>query len=257
MSNFLHPDVLIIGGGIAGCAAAVSLKQKGLSVLVIEKDAEVRERFKGEYLQPFTVKKLRSLGFGELVDGPDTVKIRQLRFRDLDDHQNTLSETTIRYPVGSFAAVLPNKNLVAKIRKHTQQLLGENFIAGATAEPVNANAADFFKAPEFKVGKPNGLNLTIKPKWVIGCDGRQSTVRKWMGGKSAPAIGSATLGSSPEFIVGAELKGAHSFEEMYQVIRSHKRGTLAVFKLDENSRRCYWNTPVSYTHLTLPTIYSV
>ena len=38
MSERLQVDVTIIGGGIAGCAAAVALRQAGLTVVVLEKD---------------------------------------------------------------------------------------------------------------------------------------------------------------------------------------------------------------------------
>ena len=38
MSEQLRVDVTIIGGGIAGCAAAVALRQAGLAVAVLEKN---------------------------------------------------------------------------------------------------------------------------------------------------------------------------------------------------------------------------
>src|SRR5947209_20163412 len=38
MTERLSVDVAIVGGGIAGCAAAVALREAGLTVVVLEKD---------------------------------------------------------------------------------------------------------------------------------------------------------------------------------------------------------------------------
>ena len=37
-------DVIIIGGGIIGCAAAYYLRKKGLSVIVLEKSPHIGQR---------------------------------------------------------------------------------------------------------------------------------------------------------------------------------------------------------------------
>ena len=38
MSERLRVDVTVIGGGIAGCAAAVALRQAGMTVVILEKN---------------------------------------------------------------------------------------------------------------------------------------------------------------------------------------------------------------------------
>ena len=40
-------DLIIVGGGIAGSALAVSLAQTGRSILILEKDGEFRDRIRG------------------------------------------------------------------------------------------------------------------------------------------------------------------------------------------------------------------
>ncbi|MEL1253641.1 NAD(P)/FAD-dependent oxidoreductase [Flavobacterium sp. DGU38] len=45
-----NPDVLIIGGGLAGLASALHLSKKGLTVTVIEKAAYPRHKVCGEYI---------------------------------------------------------------------------------------------------------------------------------------------------------------------------------------------------------------
>ena len=45
-----NPDVLIIGGGLAGLSAAIHLSQKDLKVILIEKSSYPRHKVCGEYI---------------------------------------------------------------------------------------------------------------------------------------------------------------------------------------------------------------
>ncbi|HYF56499.1 MAG TPA: FAD-dependent monooxygenase, partial [Salinarimonas sp.] len=60
-SRYIDAEVLIIGGGPAGGAAAIACAQRGLSVVVAERDAFSRER-PGEGLHPGIEPLLRQLG---------------------------------------------------------------------------------------------------------------------------------------------------------------------------------------------------
>ena len=70
MNKRLRVDVTIIGGGIAGCAAAVALRQAGLTVVVLEKNlcgagGTVEDRnilIQGDHREKVTTK-LRALGY--------------------------------------------------------------------------------------------------------------------------------------------------------------------------------------------------
>ncbi|WP_163407213.1 NAD(P)/FAD-dependent oxidoreductase [Flavobacterium ajazii] len=57
-----NPDVLIIGGGLAGLASALHLSKKGLSVIVIEKAAYPRHKVCGEYISNEILPYLQWLG---------------------------------------------------------------------------------------------------------------------------------------------------------------------------------------------------
>jgi flavin-dependent dehydrogenase len=63
-------DVLVLGGGPAGCATAVALRQAGLHAVVIERDPRPRQR-PGESLAPSARRPLEALGLWEafLADG--------------------------------------------------------------------------------------------------------------------------------------------------------------------------------------------
>ena len=55
-------DVFVIGGGIAGCAAAIALSRKGRSVTLIEREPAPRHKVCGEFLSGEALEDLRALG---------------------------------------------------------------------------------------------------------------------------------------------------------------------------------------------------
>jgi squalene monooxygenase len=55
-------DVVIIGAGIVGCAAAVAFGKQGRSVILLEKSLKEPDRIVGELLQPGGVNALEKLG---------------------------------------------------------------------------------------------------------------------------------------------------------------------------------------------------
>ncbi|HEX9855806.1 MAG TPA: geranylgeranyl reductase family protein [Acidimicrobiia bacterium] len=71
------PDVLVVGGGPGGAAAAYWLAKAGLSVLVAEKKAYPRDKTCGDGLTPRAVKQLIDMGFD--FDVPELHRITGLR----------------------------------------------------------------------------------------------------------------------------------------------------------------------------------
>ena len=57
-------DIIIVGGGVAGCSAAVAFGKQGRRVLLFEKSLKEPDRVSGELLQPGGVKALNRLGLG-------------------------------------------------------------------------------------------------------------------------------------------------------------------------------------------------
>lgn len=72
-ARYDDPDVLIAGGGPAGSAAAIACAERGLSVVLVERDELVRER-PGETLHPGIEPLLRQLGIAERL--PEVVGAR-------------------------------------------------------------------------------------------------------------------------------------------------------------------------------------
>ena len=68
-------DVVIVGGGIAGCATAISLSNQGRSVILLERSLKEPDRIVGELLQPGGVAALKKLGLSDCLEGIDAIKV--------------------------------------------------------------------------------------------------------------------------------------------------------------------------------------
>lgn len=55
-------EVFVIGGGVAGCAAAIALRRNGRSVTLIEREPTPRHKVCGEFLSGEALEDLRTLG---------------------------------------------------------------------------------------------------------------------------------------------------------------------------------------------------
>jgi flavin-dependent dehydrogenase len=58
----LQDEVLILGGGVAGCAASIALARKGRSVTLIERELTPRHKVCGEFLSGEALEDLHALG---------------------------------------------------------------------------------------------------------------------------------------------------------------------------------------------------
>jgi menaquinone-9 beta-reductase len=58
----LQDEVLILGGGVAGCAASIALARKGRSVTLIEREPKPRHKVCGEFLSGEALEDLHALG---------------------------------------------------------------------------------------------------------------------------------------------------------------------------------------------------
>jgi menaquinone-9 beta-reductase len=61
-SNDLQDEVLILGGGVAGCAASIALARKGRNVVLIEREPTPRHKVCGEFLSGEALEDLHALG---------------------------------------------------------------------------------------------------------------------------------------------------------------------------------------------------
>ncbi len=123
-----NPDVLIIGGGLAGLTAGIHLSQKGLSVTIIEKSGYPKHKVCGEYISNEILSYLKWLGAD--VAGLKPVSISKFEFSSMSGHP-----VTAQLPLGGFGVsryVLDNY-LCEKAKKNgckvvLAEVTGVNFI---------------------------------------------------------------------------------------------------------------------------------
>lgn len=60
-------DVITVGGGLGGAALAKVLAEKGLRVLVAEREKTFKDRIRGEFLAPWGVAEAQKLGLYDLL----------------------------------------------------------------------------------------------------------------------------------------------------------------------------------------------
>lgn len=72
-TQYHEADVVVVGAGIFGCAAAYALAQQGRSVLLLERWLKQPDRIVGELLQPGGVEALTKLGLRHCLDGIDAI----------------------------------------------------------------------------------------------------------------------------------------------------------------------------------------
>ncbi len=58
----MHDKVLVLGGGVAGCAASIALARKGKNVTLIERETRPRHKVCGEFLSGEALEDLHALG---------------------------------------------------------------------------------------------------------------------------------------------------------------------------------------------------
>jgi 2-polyprenyl-6-methoxyphenol hydroxylase-like FAD-dependent oxidoreductase len=71
----MDTDVVVVGGGIAGCALAVRLAGAGVSVTVLEREQTYRDIVRGEALVPWGFQEAVQLGIAEVILGTDGVSV--------------------------------------------------------------------------------------------------------------------------------------------------------------------------------------
>ena len=144
-----NTDVLVVGGGPAGLAAAIATRRKGFSVRVVDGAYPPIDKACGEGLMPDALLALKELGIGIPVGAGGV--FRGIRF--LGDDISLEAEFPSRYALGLRRTVLHQVLVRAAEEAGVELCWGTS--AGDLAE--------------------------ARARWIIGADGYSSKVRKWAG----------------------------------------------------------------------------
>ena len=183
MSPSNKPSVLIIGGGIGGMSAALSLARIGMPVTLLEQTAQVGEIGAGLQLGPNAFAALDALGVGDTVRRGSVFTDRMVMMDAVD-----CSEIAV-IPVGeAFRARFNNPYAVT----HRADLHNNIFDAvkanGNIQHHAGAHVLDVLVGKhEAAVTLTDGRSFLASA--VVGCDGVKSVVRQKLIGDEARVTG--------------------------------------------------------------------
>lgn len=161
-------DVLVVGAGPAGTAAAITLQRAGRRVLVIDKATFPRDKCCGDGLTTLALRELEALGLlPDDVEGWFDVDAAWLR-------SPSGREMCLPLPGdGRFAAVAPRLALDAELVAVARRA-GVDVRDGIGFDGLDATAPDHLDVSVAGLG-------TVRCRFVVAADGMWSPVRKAVG----------------------------------------------------------------------------
>jgi len=153
-----HKQVIIVGGGPAGLAAAVALRARNFCVTVVDAAQPPIEKVCGEGLLPETLESLRAIGV-EPKSLPG-VPFRGIRY--IANKTHVEAKFPHRHALGIRRADL-HQSLLTAATDAGAEFLWKTHVDGLEGDGIRV-AGQWMRA-----------------QWIIGADGHASQMRKWAG----------------------------------------------------------------------------
>jgi 2-polyprenyl-6-methoxyphenol hydroxylase-like FAD-dependent oxidoreductase len=218
------PDVVIVGGGIAGSSLAYGLASQGLEVTVLESSAEFEDRVRGEAMMPWGVNEARQLGVEQvLLDaGAHVAPLWKQYDEGADEPAMIPTSMVIEGIPGALNIRHPDA---------CQALMNAAEAAGATVVR-NVHGVKLSAGPTMSVMYSADGAHELTAQLVVGADGRSSTVRRQAG---------ITLQREDpiSYIAGLLVEGLEQIPDDHDVVVSDGELYLLMFHQGAGRARLY------------------
>ena len=173
-----NPQVIVIGAGPVGLVTALGLAQKGINVLVLEKNSvEVPPQWRGSTIHPPTLAIFDELGLAKkIIEG--AVKVDVLQFRDLEIDQvvnfkyEVLNEL-VKYP---FRLQFEQYKVLKLLRDTAEANENIEIQYQTQVESVTQNSSQV----TIEITHDDETK-SLQTPWLVAADGAHSSVRKSLG----------------------------------------------------------------------------
>jgi geranylgeranyl reductase family protein len=170
-------DVLVIGGGPAGAAAAYWLARAGHDVLVVEKKVFPRDKTCGDGLTPRAVHQLEAMGLGHELE-------RYHRYRGLRAiaHGKTIEMAWPEHPVfPSYGYVVRRCDLDQFVARHAVDAGAELWVGAEAVAPIVRDGLVVGATISHKHGPEAGRTEDVLARYVVIADGANSRFGRALG----------------------------------------------------------------------------
>jgi 2-polyprenyl-6-methoxyphenol hydroxylase-like FAD-dependent oxidoreductase len=166
-------DILIVGGGLSGCALASALAASGRRILILEARQGKNPRFNGELIHPTGVDVLAGLGLVPALEAKGAAQI--LGFASVPKPNAKATVLPYREIPGSrpFGLGIDHRLLVEVLRDHVATLPNVEIRTGERVTNV-------LRDQERVIGV-QATSGPVRAHVVLACDGRHSKVRTLLG----------------------------------------------------------------------------
>jgi 2-polyprenyl-6-methoxyphenol hydroxylase-like FAD-dependent oxidoreductase len=175
-SGVLTADIAITGGGVAGASLAAVLASAGFGVVLIEREANYRDRVRGESIHPWGVTQLEELGLGVVLRAAGAQALPRSRF-----YAERVASDASRWD--SIEPGLPSEWAIYHPTLQTALLEHARCCGVRVLRPARVTQLVRDSDVRLEVVAERRV-FEVRARLVVGADGRRSAARRWVGAET-------------------------------------------------------------------------